>query len=60
MECDALWSPDPSRLEILIQAQIDYKGDLMSFPDMLTLRDGNVYRALVKVVEHLVDRGVVL
>ena len=60
MECDALWSPDPTRLEILIQAQIDYKGHLMAFPDMLTLRGGSVYNALVKVVEHLVDRGVVL
>ena len=59
-ECDALWSQDRSRLELLIRAQIDHSGHPLTFKQVLSHRGDGIYDALVKVVEHLVDRGVVL
>ena len=59
-DCDALWSQDRTRVELLIRAQIDEYGHPVTFQQVLSHRDDDIYQALVKVVEHLADLGVVL
>ena len=60
MHCPALWSRRMGPLNRLSEVQYEAYGRLLTFPELLSERDGVVHDSFIDVVDDLAKRGIVL